>query len=124
MWTRIELTQEDIDRGCKSQKDNCPGVWAISRHLNTYATVQVLSDVVVFFDDSVARVKNDLGWDYLPVTEDLTEGALTTYATCVFKRVTPQELSTFVQRFDRDKPVEPIVFYMDIPEGCYIGIGD
>jgi hypothetical protein len=84
----VSITQEDIDEGCRSDADNCPGALAISRATGYVAKVGMVS---------ISLRHADNGQRF----EDIN---------C------PAMLRHFIEQFDNGNKVSPFSFELEVPE--------
>jgi hypothetical protein len=88
-WKRIRVTQQDIEKGEKSQVDSCPIALAVNRAVKKGVSVSV----------GVARL--DLwDWDHSASSSLL-----------------PEQAVEFIQKFDQSGPgvVRPLQFEVQVP---------
>lgn len=93
---KIEVTQDDIDKGQASNCVSCPIALALKRQCPEFATVNVKYSFAFFWS-------NPTNWkdmDYKPVGDCVAE--------------LPFEARKFIGRFDIGLPVEPFEFELEI----------
>lgn len=83
----VEVTQADIEKGCKKDANNCPIARAVLRCEKSITGVQVADSIT--------------GWRY-----DGEE---------VFRVDTPKAAYDFIDNFDNRRPVAPFTFTLEVP---------
>jgi hypothetical protein len=83
----VDVTQKDIDKGCKTNATHCPVARAGKRVFKCNVSVTSLT-LSVFSPHG--------GWQDIPL---------------------PNEVGSFIRSFDRDKPVQPFSFNLDVTLG-------
>ena len=101
---KVTVTQDDIDRGCKHDAHDCPIARAVSRALYILEFDEQwcsIGPVTCVFDDGYQADGKGSPSSSGSFRAGYTELRL------------PPEVTAFVSRFDRDKPVRPFVFFLD-----------
>lgn len=92
----VQVTQEDIDHGCKGNSGNCPIARAIRRE-----TLSILPRYII-------RVCS---------SEILLHSELSFYLSGI--RSTPEVVATFIRRFDNGESVIPFNFILTLKKHEY-----
>ena len=95
----VEITQADIDNGCKSKASNCPGALAINR---VVAPLGLYSAVGITFTDFYDEPVPFQGFD--------------DYKEPVHTMGNPNILKMFVTAFDDSRLALPVKFTIELPE--------
>lgn len=98
IYVLVELTQEDIDQGCRQNGDNCPWQRAISRHVKP---VEI----------EVNQGSHDTGFFLIDLDRGYTVNSRS------LPNSAPQ--GAWIDRYDGDLPVHPIKAFVSIPNWAY-----